>query len=785
MDWAGNRRRIQDAAEKAMESGPEAILFPELCISGYGCEDAFHMPEVWTRSRESLDILCEKLNGIAGTVPVIVGLPWMHQGLLYNVSAIVHAGSIAAVVPKQHLAGDGIHYEPRWFHPHKSGPDQTGSEGLPFGPCIFDTGRFRFLVEICEDSWVDNRPASQHAGSSFDVILSPTASHFAIGKQRIRRQIALESSRAFHCTYVSVNLLGNEAGRAIYDGQTLACQTGQLLLESPAFSFQPYTVHTIEFDPDPNRSRRVQTHSFRESISIPPGSVLESATVRLETHFKKEFGFRLPGEETADSNHSSSSRSRSKERSIGFSDSRSSPGFQKSSSVNTGSSSSESSGSGASQGSSSAESNIDRTAQNRTEVTAGPGADERIVKRHGDAYLEFTYATTLALFDYLRKSRSRGYALSLSGGADSGACAVLVERMVRFGIAELGLKGFLEAIHREDLLEDERIRGELQSSDAQSADEAAGPEALVKHLLFTVYQGTDQSSDTTRDAANVIADSLGSHHQDVQIQNIVADYIGAYEQAYDRKLDWNSDDLVLQNIQARARSPFVWMLANATGSLLIATGNRSEGAVGYCTMDGDTSGGIAPIAGIDKNFIRAWLIFMEKQGDPWFGSIPSLKAINEQQPTAELRPEDQHQTDESDLMAYDLLNRIQKLAVRDRMGPAEILERLMGDLKLPVRSKSGTSNPSNAENEIPASPVSGSDPQFPGTTNYRPFQNDYSRTELIQSIRKYFQLWSRNQWKRERIAVSFHLDDENIDPRTYFRFPILSSGFQEELDSLG
>ncbi|MEQ8353478.1 MAG: NAD(+) synthase [Leptospiraceae bacterium] len=762
LDWSGNRKRILQAAEEAMKSGPEVILFPELCISGYGCEDAFHMPEMWQSSLDSLDLLCEKLGGIAGSVPVIVGLPYMHQGLLYNVAAVIHSGSVAAIVPKQHLAGDGIHYEPRWFHPHKSGPDQTGPNGIPFGPTIFDTGRLRFLIEICEDSWVDNRPASQHAGSSFDLILSPTASHFAIGKQRIRRQIALESSRAFHCTYVSVNLLGNEAGRAIYDGQTLACHSGELLLESTAFSFKPYTVHNIEFNPIMNRSKRVQTHSFRESISIPPGSMLESATVRLETHFKKEFGFRLPGEEKGPAR-------------AGFShnDSRNEDnpdGSARSSSGDSGTS-------------------VRQGAEPLTDSQDTVGASnssQYLGRRHGNPYLEFLYATTLALFDYLRKSHSRGFALSLSGGADSGACAVLVERMVRTGITDLGLKGFLQAIDREDLLEEPDIRGETSSGTI---------EPLLKHLLFTVYQGTDQSSTTTSQAARLLAEALGSNHQQVQIQSIVDNYIGIYEQAYERKLEWQSDDIVLQNIQARARSPFVWMLANSTGSLLIATGNRSEGAVGYCTMDGDTSGGIAPIAGIDKNFLRAWLLFMEHTGDS-YGPIPALRAINEQQPTAELRPGQQHQTDEDDLMAYDLLNRIQKLAVRDRQGPAQILEELLKDQRLPVMEKTISNSQSKSsalqqENDpalnslkVPVSPISGSNPQLPGETRFRPFSGDYSRSELIQAIRKYFTLWSRNQWKRERIAVSFHLDDENIDPRTYFRFPILSSGFLEELAAL-
>ena len=351
------------------------------------------------------------------------------------------------------------------------------------------------------------------------------------------------------------------------------------------------------------------------------------------------------------------------------------------------------------------------------------------------------------------------------------------------------------SIHREDLLEAPTLRGD-DLSDSRTAGQAPNgsnrssasdctpdnsssadpaldrPESLVRELLFTVYQGTAQSSDTTRNAAYGIATALGANHQQVSVQSIVENYVETYEQSYARKLTWAADDLVLQNIQARARSPFVWMLANATGSLLIATGNRSEGAVGYCTMDGDTSGGIAPIAGIDKHFLRRWLLFMEQTGDPHFGPIPALKAINEQQPTAELRPGDQNQTDESDLMAYDLLNRIQKLAVRDRFGPEQILERLVRDCDLP------------REDSMLRPSIPGSEPQVPNAKTYRPFAGDYSREQLIQAIKKYFTLWSRNQWKRERIAVSFHLDDENIDPRTYFRFPILSAGFIEELEEL-
>jgi NAD synthase len=112
--------------------------------------------------------------------------------------------------------------------------------------------------------------------------------------------------------------------------------------------------------------------------------------------------------------------------------------------------------------------------------------------------------------------------------------------------------------------------------------------------------------------------------------------------------------------------------------------------------------------------------------------------VNQLQPTAELRPSDRAQTDEKDLMPYTLLTDIEKLAIENRKSPTEV---------------------------------------------YQALQNDYPEG-LKEHIKKFFRLWSANQWKRERLAPSFHLDDINIDPRSWCRFPILSSGFESELNEL-
>jgi NAD+ synthase (glutamine-hydrolysing) len=239
-----------------------------------------------------------------------------------------------------------------------------------------------------------------------------------------------------------------------------------------------------------------------------------------------------------------------------------------------------------------------------------------------------------------------------------------------------------------------------------------------------------------------VAEALGAEYFEFDVDRVVEDYKSLVMRGIGRELDWKTDDLALQNVQARARAPGVWMLANIRGALLLSTSNRSEAAVGYATMDGDTSGGLAPIAGIDKAFIRRWLRWCEKQGPEGIGPMLKLAVVNDQAPTAELRPPSSKQTDEDDLMPYELLDAIERAAIRDKQSPREILLVMQAE--------------------------------FP----------QYSREKLIGWIERFFRLWSRNQWKRERYAPSFHLDDENLDPKTWCRFPILSGGYERELAEL-
>ena len=184
------------------------------------------------------------------------------------------------------------------------------------------------------------------------------------------------------------------------------------------------------------------------------------------------------------------------------------------------------------------------------------------------------------------------------------------------------------------------------------------------------------------------------------------------------------------------RSPMIWMLANMYNSLLLSTSNRSESAVGYATMDGDTSGSIAPIAGINKIFIINTIKYAYQKLE-----YNCLKKVLELKPSAELLPKKMNQNDENELMPYTLMSKIERLAIKKSNSPTEIFKEL---------SKS------------------------------KEFRND----DLKKFIKKFFILFSKNQWKRERYAPSFHLDDFSLDPNSWYRFPILSGNYGEELDVL-
>ncbi|MCC7474167.1 MAG: NAD(+) synthase [Pirellulales bacterium] len=676
MAWDSNARHLRAALHAARHAGIGILCLPELCITGYGCEDMYFSTGVQATAIELLAELIPQTKGLI----TCFGLPVFFEGALYNAAALACDGQLLGFAAKQHLAGDGIHYEPRWFRrwtPGVVGSIEINNRHYPLGDLLFECGGVRIGFEICRDAWVADRTGARLAQRGADVILNPSASHFAFAKQQIRERFVLEGSRAFCVSYAYANLLGNEAGRAIYDGGTLLAMGGKMLARGPRFSFADWLLTSAVIDVD--QTRRAKAESFLEASPQPtsdenPGSVSVEFTFPI---VNDPIGTGPVYSYTATLTRSASTQSLGEaER-----DSASQP-----------------------------------PSLTPAQVPGHPGWETGPHQKEE----EFARAVPLALFDYIRKSHARGCIVSLSGGADSSAVAVLMHLLVELGTRELG---------------ESQLAAKLPFAPVANRP-------LIRQLLTCVYQSTRNSSQTTLLAARAVAEAIGAEFLEWNVDTLVDEYVRTVSDAEQRELSWQHDDVALQNIQARARGPGVWLLANLRGSLLLTTSNRSEAAVGYATMDGDTCGGLAPIAGIDKAFLLDWLRWMENVGPAGIGPLAALEVVTKLRPTAELRPTAADQTDEADLMPYRVLDAIERAAIRDKLLPVEVLEAVR--------------------------------PQF----------DQYNPTQLATWVERFFRLWCRNQWKRERYAPSFHLDDENLDPKTWCRFPILNSGFEKELEDL-
>jgi len=254
LNWENNSQNIKRAIEAGKENGLDILCLPELCITGYGCEDLFFGQ--WL-SLKALSVLGEIIPLCEG-ISVSIGLPIFLEGSLYNCSCLVKDREILGFNAKQNLANDGVHYETRWFTPWKA--DQTSKfqwdqKEYDFGDIIYEIEGLRLGFEICEDAWrEDNRPACRLFDRGVDLIFNPSASHFAFGKTKTREDIAVTSSKKFTCSYLHVNLLGNESGRMIFDGEILIATEGTLLVRNDLMSFQDMNLVFVDLNLDNKQS---------------------------------------------------------------------------------------------------------------------------------------------------------------------------------------------------------------------------------------------------------------------------------------------------------------------------------------------------------------------------------------------------------------------------------------------------------------------------------------------------------------------------------------------------
>ena len=245
-----NVEEIERLVVKAEEEGVELLVFPELCVTGYTCQDLFRSSHLLDASDEALSLLTDFSLGRG--ITFVVGAPIRQDDRLMN-SAVIISNGQRHYIHKTFLPNYNEFYEKRWF----------SVEALDAEPRIFRLPNgVTFGVEICEDLWSAIPPSSTLATSGADIILNLSASNEVVGKhQYLLSLLSQQSARTMSGYVYSSCGYGESTQDLVYGGNAIVYENGKLLAHSERFSMDPQLV-IAQVDVEKLRNERRTNTTF-------------------------------------------------------------------------------------------------------------------------------------------------------------------------------------------------------------------------------------------------------------------------------------------------------------------------------------------------------------------------------------------------------------------------------------------------------------------------------------------------------------------------------------------
>lgn len=293
-DPATNAQRIAGHLRQLADQHVSIALFPELCLTGYTCEDLFFNTGLQRAVRQALASVAHATDRLVA----VVGAPWpAPDGRLFNAAVVLAGGQVRGVVPKQVQPNYGEFHERRWFA-SGTGVDLS-VEDAEFGHFhiagnqLFRAGAIHFGIEICEDLWAPRPPGIEHCLAGAELVLNPSASPEHIAKADFRRSLVHMASARGVSGYLYAGCGPMESTKdVVYGGHLLAFENGKALGESDRFSLDARTLIT-EFDVERLHHDRTQNTTFARSprpgdyrrvpvLDASPG--LATLTREIEAH---------------------------------------------------------------------------------------------------------------------------------------------------------------------------------------------------------------------------------------------------------------------------------------------------------------------------------------------------------------------------------------------------------------------------------------------------------------------------------------------------------------------
>ena len=278
-DPAHNAGQVLAQMREAAARRAAVVLFPELCLSAYSCEDLFQQRALLDASLAALARVVEASAALP--VVTVVGLPLALEHQLYNCAAVVAGGRVLGVVPKTYLPNYREFYERRQFSSGDSAVRDTvdlpGARGVPFGSRLLFRLENQPLatlhVELCEDLWVPLPPSTYAALAGATLLLNLSASNVTIAKADYRRElVGGQSARCLAaCLYAAAGP-GESTTDLAWDGHALVYEDGTRLAESRRFSREPQLL-TADVDLERLSQERMRQTSFGQTLERHRGEL--------------------------------------------------------------------------------------------------------------------------------------------------------------------------------------------------------------------------------------------------------------------------------------------------------------------------------------------------------------------------------------------------------------------------------------------------------------------------------------------------------------------------------
>ena len=249
-DTEFNCNEIIKQIEVASNNKIQIVVFPELCVTGYTCQDLFEQDTLLEEAEKALNKILDYTNNL--DIICIIGMPIKAENQLFNTAVVIQKGKILGIVPKTFIPNYGEFYEKRWFASSKNANKkeiEILGQKVPFGIDLLfkdkENNEICFGIEVCEDIWAVEPPSNKLALLGANIIFNLSASNEVIGKKEYRRELVKMQSAKTISGYVYCSSGVNEStSDVVFSGESMIFENGSCLTNNQRFDFESNMIFT-------------------------------------------------------------------------------------------------------------------------------------------------------------------------------------------------------------------------------------------------------------------------------------------------------------------------------------------------------------------------------------------------------------------------------------------------------------------------------------------------------------------------------------------------------------